>query len=136
MLYVATPGRRSRWGETPKWGETPRADGGETPGRTSGWGETPRADRSGGVSDTPTPHGGKRRSRWDETPVSQRQSGGVTPQVGHTPSSILGATPNFSGKTPAGVMAMGLQTPSAGKKRRRETRDTYHVCTCTIIHVD
>ena len=106
MLSLATPGKRSRWGETPRWERTPRADGSETPG----WGETPRADR--GITETPTPHGGKRRSRWDETPASQHQGGVTTPQLG-TPT--MGATPNFSGVTPAGALAMGLQTPSVCK---------------------
>jgi splicing factor 3B subunit 1 len=105
---LGTPGKRSRWGETPKWGGTPRAD--STPGRTSEWGETPRADR-GGVAETPS---SKRKSRWDETPSSQRQGVKGTP-IGGTPSIMGGATPNFSAKTPAGAMAMGLQTPSAGK---------------------
>ena len=64
--------------------------GGETPGH-AGWAETPRADRSvgggdGGMTETPGTIG-KRRSRWDETPQSQRQ-GGVT-----TPSIRSGSTP-------------------------------------------
>ena len=35
-----------------------------------------------------------------------------------TTPSVMGATPNFSGKTPAGMMAMGMQTPSAGESER------------------
>ena len=65
------------------------------------------------MTETPTPHGGKRRSRWDETPASQRIGSVSTPQMGTTP--IIGATPNFSALTPAGALAMGLQTPSSGK---------------------
>lgn len=82
----------------------------------AGWAETPRADREG-VDATPTPHGGKRRSRWDETPASQRV-GGSTPLLGSTPSMgtpAMGATPNFSAATPAGTMAMQLQTPSTAQ---------------------
>ena len=67
----------------------------------------------GGASETPTSKR-KSKSRWDETPSSQRQGVGSTPQVGGA-TPMMGATPNFTGKTPAGAMAMGLQTPSAGK---------------------
>ncbi len=108
-MTPATPGKRNRWDETPRWGETPRAEtGGTTPSHGSGWGETPKVDR--GTTETPTPHGGKRRSRWDETPSSQRVS--TTPMLGTTP--MMGRTPNFSGVTPAGALAMGMQTPSTG----------------------
>ena len=108
LLYVLFVGKRNRWDETPKWGGTPRADGAETPSHGASWGETPRADRTGEA--TPS---SKRRSRWDETPVSQRIiGGGATPQM--TPS-MSGATPSFTGATPAGTMAMNLQTPSHGK---------------------
>ena len=95
---------------------------GDTPSH-AGWAETPRTDRGGGggidvSAETPTPHGSKRKSRWDETPASQRM-GGTTPMMGTTPSmgtpSIGGATPNFSGATPAGALAMHLQTPSPGQ---------------------
>ena len=93
------------------------------------------------MTETPTPHGGKKkRSRWDETPASQRM-GGHTPLLS-TPivkTPIVGGnTPNFSGMTPggmqwrvkdlrvnvndvvclcvvAGAMAMGLATPSPGQ---------------------
>ena len=106
---ILSVGKRNRWDETPKWGGTPRADGAETPSHGASWGETPRADRGGEVA-TPS---SKRRSRWDETPVSQRMVGGVTPQM--TTPSMSGATPNFTGATPAGTMAMNLQTPSHGK---------------------
>ena len=36
-----------------------------------------------------------------------------TPLMGTTP--IMGATPNFSAITPAGALAMGLQTPSSAQ---------------------
>lgn len=72
------------------------------------------------IDATPTPHGGKRRSRWDETPMSQR-TGGATPLLStpnlSTPSigtPAVGATPNFSAQTPAGALAMHLQTPAPG----------------------
>ena len=80
-------------------GDTP---GHQTPGfATPGWSETPRTDRMGSETPgaTPTP-GGKRRSRWDETPASQR--GGSTPMLGS------------SGITPAGSAAMQMQTPTPG----------------------
>ncbi len=82
---------------------------GETPGR-AGWAETPRTDRGGAgdsVSDTPTPFG-KRRSRWDETPASQR-AGGATPSINSTPSftpKLGAATPNFGAPTPAGELIL------------------------------
>ena len=116
----ATPGKRNRWDMTPKWGDTPKAEGmgGETPGHV-GWAETPRADRSGGDSVSETPGTvGKRRSRWDETPQSQRLSGPATPSLGGaTPTatpSIPTGTPSFLKQTPAGAMAMGMMTPSTG----------------------
>ena len=89
---------------------------GETPSH-AGWAETPRTDRGGidAIDATPTP--AKRRSRWDETPASQRV-GGSTPLMGSTPSlgtPSMGATPNFSGATPAGALAMHLQTPSTSQ---------------------
>lgn len=117
----ATPGKKNRWDMTPKWGDTPKADGtgGETPGHV-GWAETPRADRSGeSVIETPGTVG-KRRSRWDETPQSQRVGGVSTPSMSATPSlggatpSFAGGTPNFSRQTPAGALAMGMMTPSTG----------------------
>lgn len=116
----ATPGKRNRWDMTPKWGDTPKAEGmgGDTPGHV-GWAETPRADRSSAVSETPGT-AGKRRSRWDETPQSQRVGGGATPSItGATPSlggatpSFGSGTPNFSSQTPAGALAMGMMTPSS-----------------------
>lgn len=114
-----TPGKKGRWDMTPKWGDTPKADGmgGETPGHV-GWAETPRADRSGdSVTETPGTVG-KRRSRWDETPQSQRVGGVSTPSMTATPGggtpSFGAATPNFSKPTPAGAMAMGMMTPSTG----------------------
>ena len=87
---------------------------GETPSHM-GWAETPRTDRGTGedqIGATPTP-GSKRRSRWDETPSSQRHGGGGATPVMRTPS-MSGATPNMSGVTPAGAFAMNLQTPSSG----------------------
>eukprot|EP00731_Ephydatia_muelleri_P037159 Em0404g2a len=42
----------------------------------------------------PTPHGSKRRSRWDETPASQRLGGAGTPLMGATPTS---GTPAMAG---------------------------------------
>ena len=83
--------------------------GGETPGHqtpgfgTPGWSETPRTDRMGSETPgaTPTP-GSKRRSRWDETPASQRG-------VANTP--VVGT----SGVTPAGTAAMQMQTPTPGQ---------------------
>lgn len=122
----STPGKPKRWDMTltPKWGDTPKADGmgGETPGHV-GWAETPRADRSGGDSVTETPGTvGKRRSRWDETPQSQRVSGPATPSLsGATPMgagistpSIPVGTPSFLQQTPAGNLAKGMMTPSVG----------------------
>ena len=100
----------------------PSSSAGDTPSH-AGWAETPRTDRGGSgggdlSAETPTPHGGKRRSRWDETPASQRV-GGTTPLMGATPSMgtpvVGGATPNFSGVTPAGALAMHLQTPTPGQ---------------------
>ena len=90
----------------------PTPSTGETPSHT-GWAETPHKES---VTETPTPHGGKRkRSRWDEqTPSSQRQ-GGQTPLL-TTPkvsTPIAGATPNFSTMTPAGA------------------NSTTYICTCT-----
>lgn len=121
----STPGKKNRWDMTPKWGDTPKADGmgGDTPGHV-GWAETPRAERSGdSVTETPGTVG-KRRSRWDETPQSQRVGGVTTPSMtatptlgGATPSFSSGTpsfTPNFSRQTPAGAMAMGMMTPSTG----------------------
>lgn len=122
----STPGKKNRWDMTPKWGDTPKADGsggGETPGHV-GWAETPRAERSGDPGSETPGTVGKRRSRWDETPQSQRVGGVSTPSVRGTPSgsatpSFGGATPsfgsftpNFSKQTPAGAMAMGMMTPS------------------------
>ena len=117
---AATPGKKNRWDMTPKWGDTPKADGlgGETPGHV-GWAETPRGDRAEAISDTPGTVG-KRRSRWDETPQSQRVGGGTPSVISGTPSllgatpSFGAATPNFSKQTPAGAMAMGMMTPSTG----------------------
>lgn len=116
----ATPGKKNRWDMTPKWGDTPKADGlgGETPGHV-GWAETPRADRTGeSVTETPGTVG-KRRSRWDETPQSQRAGGvstpsmsGATPSLGGATPSFSSATPNFQRQTPAGNLAMGMMTPS------------------------
>ena len=111
ILVCFNIGKRNRWDETPKWGETPRVEGAETPSHGASWGETPRVDRT---AETPTP-AGKRRSRWDETPISQRMGGGATPQIG-TPSMAMGATPIFTGATPAGSKAMNLQTPSHGNR--------------------
>ena len=122
----ATPGggKKNRWDvSTPKWGDTPKADGmgGETPGHV-GWAETPRADRSG-ESVIETPGTAKRRSRWDETPQSQRVGGvatpsmsATTPSMGGATPSLSSATPNFAKQTPAGAMAMGMMTPSTGAR--------------------
>lgn len=125
-MTPATPGKRNRWDETPKWGETPKTDSGETSGygSGSGWGETPKVDRT---AETPTPHGGKRRSRWDETPSSQRIGSVSTPMMGGTP--MMGQTPNFSAPTPAGSLAMGLQTPSAGIGMHVQC-----ICICTLVN--
>lgn len=117
----STPGKKKRWDMTPKWGDTPKADGmgGETPGHV-GWAETPRADRSGdSITETPGTVG-KRKSRWDETPQSQRVGGVTTPSMTPTPMgggatpSLNTATPNWQRQTPAGAMAMGMMTPSTG----------------------
>ena len=97
-----------------RWDETPRADISETPGHASGWLETPRTDRGGddgmtpGPAQTPsgaTPAGAssKRKSRWDETPSAQTPAAGGATPVG------LGV-----GVTPAGMMAMGMVTPTPG----------------------
>ena len=111
---ATTPGRRNRWDATPK------LEKGETPSHfTGGWAETPRADRVDGMDSvgvTPTPGGGKRRSRWDETPSNQT-IGASTPSM--TPSmtpNVGGVTPNLTGATPAGSMAMQMQTPSPGEE--------------------
>lgn len=99
------------------WDETPKVDGTETPGRTPGWAETPRTDRIGAETPgmTPTPGGGKRRSRWDETPQAATPSGstpgGVTPGLS-TPGGI---TPMLGGPTPIGTQAMHMHTPTPGK---------------------
>lgn len=80
----------------------------ETPGH-AGWAETPRTDRGGDhPHETPTP-GGKRRSRWDETPA-----GSQTPMTPRTPT-VGSGTPMMtpSGKTPIGPKAMGMVTPSS-----------------------
>lgn len=123
----ATPGKKNRWDMTPKWGDTPKAEGGlgggETPGHV-GWAETPRAERSGeSVMETPGTMG-KRRSRWDETPQSQRVGGvatpsmggggGATPSLGGATPSFAAGTPSFAKQTPAGALAMGMMTPSTG----------------------
>ncbi|XP_065896764.1 splicing factor 3B subunit 1-like isoform X2 [Dysidea avara] len=122
-LWESTPGHMTPGGTTPghgtpgskknRWDETPKTDRGETPSHM-GWAETPRTDRGAGedqIGATPTP-GSKRRSRWDETPSSQRHGGGGATPILRTPS-MPGATPNMSGVTPAGALAMNLQTPSS-----------------------
>ena len=99
-----------------RWDETPKVDGTETPGRTPGWAETPRTDRIGAETPgmTPTPGGGKRRSRWDETPQAATP-GGSTP-AGTTPglSTPGGITPMLGGPTPMGTQAMQMATPTPG----------------------
>lgn len=93
---------------------------GETPGH-AGWAETPHTERGADVdhtAETPTPHGSKRRSRWDETPASQRLGGAGTPLMGATPTSgtpAMAGTPNFALATPAGALAMQMQTPTPGE---------------------
>ena len=93
----------------------------ETPGH-AGWAETPRTDRGGDAPhETPTP-GGKRRSRWDETPA-----GSQTPMTPRTPA-VGGGTPMMtpSGKTPVGQSAMGMVTPSStGKFSDRKINSEY-----------
>ena len=88
-------------------GDTPGhfTPGHHTPGHATpglSWAETPRTDRTGAETPgaTPTPGTAKRRSRWDETPVSQM--GNSTPSF--TPSGV----------TPAGAQAMAMQTPTPG----------------------
>ena len=104
-LWDATPSPGRATPATPKnrWGDTPRANrGSDTPGHV-GWSDTPHTDRDA----TPTPHGGKRHSRWDQTPLMGSTSSMRTP--------AMAATPNFSVTTPAGALAMNLQTPSTGQ---------------------
>jgi len=97
----------------------------ETPGHNSGWAETPRTDRAAGdlIQETPTPGGGKRRSRWDETPSNQMTPSVMTPQTPATPHTPMGtphaasATPTLmtpSGVTPTGQKAMAMATPTPG----------------------
>ncbi len=61
---------------------------------------------------TPTPGGGKRRSRWDETPQAATPGGStpITPALA-TPG---GGTPMLGGPTPIGTQAMHMQTPTPG----------------------
>lgn len=109
---------RRRWDETPKTERT----GAETP-HASGWAETPKVDRLEDDSVVISKQAivnlsaGKKRSRWDETPVGvQVPSGSVTPS--YTPSAAS-MTPSYgdmtpSLNTPAGIKAMNLQTPVVG----------------------
>ncbi|XP_065053079.1 splicing factor 3B subunit 1-like isoform X1 [Rhopilema esculentum] len=119
-IGIGTPGHGTSTRRN-KWDETPKVDGTETPGRTPGWAETPRTDRLGAETPgmTPTPRGGKRRSRWDETPQAATP-GGSTPSVittpGLTPGGMTpgGVTPMLGGPTPIGTQAMHMHTPSPG----------------------
>ena len=72
---------------------------GETPTHT-GWVETPHKESG---TETPTPHGGKKKkSRWDLTPSSQRMEA-------HTP---LLTTPNIS--TPIARQKANFSAPTPG----------------------
>ena len=102
----------------------------ETPAH-SGWAETPKANRGGEdkIEDTPSASVSKRRSRWDETPMTagamtpSMTPGGMTPGGG-TPGNFTpgGATPSGftpggitpSGVTPVGNKAMQMSTPTPG----------------------
>uniref|UniRef100_A0A7M5US46 Splicing factor 3B subunit 1 n=3 Tax=Clytia hemisphaerica TaxID=252671 RepID=A0A7M5US46_9CNID len=123
----ATPGGATPGGVTPqstrrkRWDETPSQQATETPGRTPGWAETPKTDRIGSETPgmTPTPGGGKKRSRWDETPQvggatpgSQTPSA-ATPSMG-TPSGNLNSLMGTPSATPGGTVAMQMQTPTPG----------------------
>jgi len=116
-LWESTPGHMTVGGTTPgnntpvnkknRWDETPKTDRGETPS-LMGWEETIYCSAGKNqIKMMPTP-GSKHQSRWDETPFSQCQ--GATPTL--CTSSMPGATPNISGVTPAGNLAINLQTPS------------------------
>lgn len=103
----------------------------ETPAH-SGWAETPKANRGleDKIEDTPSASVSKRRSRWDETPMT---AGAMTPSMtpgaatpgGGTPGGFTpgGATPGGftpggitpSGVTPVGTKAMQMATPTPGK---------------------
>ena len=66
---------------------------------------------------TPTPHGGKRRSRWDETPQIGSTPGAQTPSAATPSMGTPSATPSVSmtpGVTPGGTVAMQMQTPTPG----------------------
>jgi splicing factor 3B subunit 1 len=144
--------RRNRWDETPGTERKGPQLGSETPGGYYGWAETPRADRTPGTTGTvshtpvhpssdsadaalgitPTPGAMKRRSRWDETPMSKAAAGAATP-VGDTPGATPSMTPaggmtpsqigtpatgshmfTPSGTTPVGFKAMTMATPAPG----------------------
>lgn len=67
---------------------------------------------------TPTP-GGKRRSRWDETPqVGSTPSSGTpssaTPLGMGTPAGTPSMITGTPGVTPGGTVAMHMQTPTPG----------------------
>jgi len=104
----------------------------ETPGHGGGWAETPKTDRTGAdiITETPTPGASKRRSRWDETPVTATP-GGMTPSGTATPGGMTpggttpgGSTPGGmtpggftpSSGTPTGPKAMNMATPTPGEK--------------------
>ena len=100
----------------------------ETPGQSSGWAETPRRGRSiagDPIHETLTPSAMKQRSRWNETPTSQRTQGAITPQTPGTPRNPHGtphgtphAIPSImtrNGVTPTGRKAMTKATQTPGK---------------------
>ena len=114
---VKTATSRRRWDETPK---TER-EATETPA-ISGWAETPKVERMTDdatvtISKQPVMIETRKRSRWDETPLTQTVTAAqMTPSFTPSASSAGMMTPSYGGATPsmttpAGMSAMNLQTP-------------------------
>lgn len=127
---------RRRWDETPKTERSGQT--GETP-HISGWAETPHIDRgdddssvviskqaalNANAASSSSSASIKKRSRWDETPMTSvapqtpsQQTPSFTPsgasQVSMTPTYGAAGAFTPSGATPAGFTAMNLQTPVA-----------------------
>lgn len=114
-----TPAHLPKGAETPAhigWDQTPsNLERGETPGGqlATAWGETPKIQREG-----ETPAVGKRRSRWDETPMIIDNA--ATPKLFTnnltTPIITPQMTPLTPGAaTPLGPKAMTMATPSTAQ---------------------